>query len=285
MHAAQNPGYFTWMPELPEVENVTRSLLQIGLQGQEFREVKLRAKALRTPLKRTLIRSLPGERVLGIHRRAKFILFDTERFTLVNHLGMTGSWRVLQKGEAFGKHDHAVFVFRSGLELVYNDPRRFGLLEMVDREQTFEHPWLRSLGIEPFDDIFDGEFLFKASRHVKAPIKNFIMDQRRLVGVGNIYASEALFLSGVKPSRPAGRLKTEEARRLAFAIRDVLKRAIDSGGSTIRDYRNSHGESGRFQDLFQVYGRAGELCVRCKTPIRSKFFAGRNTFWCMKCQH
>jgi formamidopyrimidine-DNA glycosylase len=272
------------MPELPEVENVTRSLLQIGLRGQEFREVKLRAKSLRTPLRRTLIQNLPGEKLLGIQRRAKFILFSTERFSLVNHLGMTGSWRVRRNGEELGKHDHVIFAFRSGLELVYNDPRRFGLLEMVDRAQTFKHPWLKSLGVEPFDDVFDGEFLFKASRHVKAPIKNFIMDQRRLVGVGNIYASEALFLSGIKPSRPAGRLKLEEAVSLASAIRDILKRAIESGGSTIRDYRNSHGESGRFQDLFQVYGRTDEPCVNCKSPIRSKFLAGRNTYWCVKCQ-
>lgn len=272
------------MPELPEVENVTRSLLQIGLAGQEFRDVKLRAKALRTPLKKRLVQSLPGEKLLGIQRRAKFILFETDHFALVNHLGMTGSWRVRQKGEELGKHDHVVFAFRSGLEIVYNDPRRFGLLEMVSREKTFKHPWLKSLGVEPLDDAFDDEFLFKASRRVKAPIKNFIMDQRRLVGVGNIYASEALFLSGIKPSRPAGRMKQDEALRLTAAIRDILKRAIESGGSTIRDYRNSHGESGSFQKLFQVYDRAGEPCVRCQTPIRSKFLAGRNTYWCAKCQ-
>lgn len=272
------------MPELPEVENVKRSLEQVGVVGRRFVGVELHAKTLRTPLKKKMNQDLKGQQIVGLKRRAKFIIFETDDFILLNHLGMTGSWRVRDSEQPKLKHDHVILNFDAGFELVYNDPRRFGLLELMPKAKMPTHPWLKSLGLEPFDDNFTGEFLFQISRGIKAPIKNFIMDQRRLVGVGNIYASEALFRSQIRPSRAAGKVKKEEAHRLADSIRRILQQAIDSGGSTIRDYRNTHGETGGFQNLFQVYDRKDKPCFVCHDSIRAKFLAGRNTYWCHKCQ-
>lgn len=272
------------MPELPEVENVRLSLEGLGAKGQQFSAVKLMSPSLRTPLKKHLIQKLPGQKILGLRRRAKFLLFDTEEFCIVNHLGMTGSWRQLGNSEELIKHDHVVFEFKSGLKLVFNDPRRFGLMEMVDKENTDRHGWLKNLGPEPLLDPFNAEYLFKVTRKLQSPIKNLIMDQKKVVGVGNIYASEALFLSKIKPTKPSGKISFKEAEKLVETIRHVLNKAIAAGGSTIRDYKNSNGQSGNFQNSFSVYGRDGELCVKCKASIRSKFIGGRNTYWCPKCQ-
>jgi formamidopyrimidine-DNA glycosylase len=271
------------MPELPEVENVRLSLEGLGTQGQRFSKVDLRAPKLRTPLAKNLKIKLPGESIIGLTRRAKFLLFETEKYFVVSHLGMTGSWRPREGAELI-KHDHVVFRFHSGFELVFNDPRRFGLLELVEKSKIGRHAWLKNLGPEPFDDSFTGQYLFESTRGLSAPIKNVIMDQKRVVGVGNIYASEALFLAKIKPSRPAGKITKREANDLVSTIRTVLTKAIKAGGSTIRDYRNSNGESGQFQDQFVVYGRSGEPCVTCSVPLKSKFIGQRNTFWCSKCQ-
>lgn len=270
------------MPELPEVENVKLSLRSLGATGQTFSAVELRRPNLRTPLRRDLAKKLPGQTVMAIERRAKFLLFQTEDFQILSHLGMTGSWRPVKAGEALEKHDHVVFNFKSGMKLVFNDPRRFGLLELSAK--SAKNRWLDGLGPEPFSEEFSGRNLFEQTRGIKAPIKNFIMDQKRVVGVGNIYASEALFQAKIRPSRPASRLKAAEADLLVESIRRVLQAAIAAGGSTIRDYRNSNGESGSFQAQFSVYGRAGERCVSCGSPVKAKMFAGRNTFWCAKCQ-
>lgn len=270
------------MPELPEVENVKLSLEGLGLMGQVFERVDLRRANLRTPLKKDLSKKLPGQAVKRIERRAKFLLFETDDYLLINHLGMTGSWRVVVSDDELQTHDHVVLRFRSGLQLVYNDPRRFGILEMGARAASSK--WLGHLGLEPLASEFTADFLFEGTRKSKTPLKSFIMDQRRVVGVGNIYASEALFRAGVKPTRLAGKLSRTEAERLVLSIREVLQEAIAAGGSTIRDYRNSNGESGSFQQRFKVYDRAGDTCVVCGGSVKSKFIAGRNTFWCAKCQ-
>lgn len=272
------------MPELPEVENVKLSLEGLGAQGQQFATVKLFSPSLRTPLRKHLSQKLPGQKIINVRRRAKFLLFETEEFCIVNHLGMTGSWRPLDANAEMIKHDHVLFEFKSGLKLVFNDPRRFGLLEMVPLAKTEQHAWLKNLGPEPLLEPFDADYLFAATRKLKSPIKNVIMDQKKVVGVGNIYASEALFLAGIKPTLLAGRLKREQAEKLVATIRSVLTKAISAGGSTIRDYKNTNGESGKFQNEFSVYGRDGESCVSCKTSIRAKFIGGRNTYWCPKCQ-
>jgi formamidopyrimidine-DNA glycosylase len=272
------------MPELPEVENVRLSLESQGSVGQKFLRVELLRKNLRTPLRSELVRNLPGQKVTGIVRRAKFLLFQTEKYILLNHLGMTGSWRIVDHDVKPEKHDHVVLHFESGLKFVYNDPRRFGILELVPKKELATNRWLRHLGVEPLSDEFTQESLFSGTRKRKAPIKGFLMDQKNVVGVGNIYASEALFKAGVAPLKSAGRLNRSEAEKLVVCIREILNSAIQEGGSTISTYRNSRGESGNFQARFSVYDRKAEPCLKCAAPIRARVIAGRNTFWCSKCQ-
>lgn len=272
------------MPELPEVENVKRSLESLGASGQRFVEVKLLSPKLRTPLKALIGRKLPGQSIVAVRRRAKFLLFETEDFCLLNHLGMTGSWRPSNSKNKHLKHDHVILKFASGLNLVFNDPRRFGLLELIEKKRVGSHTWLKNLGPEPLTEEFSGEYLYKITRKLKSPIKNVIMDQKRVVGVGNIYASEALFAAKIRPTRPAGKINRCEAELLVTEIKTVLMRAIAAGGSTIRDYKNTNGQSGRFQNHFSVYGRGKKACRLCNTSIRSKFIGQRNTFWCPQCQ-
>jgi len=272
------------MPELPEVENVKLSLQSQGTVGQRFAKVELLRKNLRTPLKVDLIRELPGQTVLAITRRAKFLLFETDDFILLNHLGMTGSWCIENGDFVRRKHDHVILHFESGMQFVYNDPRRFGFLEMFPKNKLGSNRWLKNLGVEPLSEQFTDEMLFTSTRKRKGPIKGFLMDQKNVVGVGNIYASEALYMARVTPLRPAGRLKKNEAERLVACIREILSAAIEAGGSTISDYRNSKGEVGSFQDRFAVYDRKAQPCPNCGAAIRSRVIAGRNTFWCAKCQ-
>jgi formamidopyrimidine-DNA glycosylase len=272
------------MPELPEVENVKLSLERQGLSGQVFSNVELRRPDLRTPLSPVLRSRLPGQRILRLERRAKYLLLHTEDYTLLSHLGMSGSWRFVDAEGELQKHDHVILGFESGKKLVFNDPRRFGIFEMIRHERLKSSRWLKHLGPEPLSRQFSVESLFIKTRGRKAPIKAFLMDQRHVVGVGNIYASEALFSAGIRPSRPAGRITRDEAGRLVRSIRAILGRAIRAGGSTIRNYRNSVGEKGRFQTRFLVYDRAGEPCVVCRGSLKAKVIAGRSTFWCQTCQ-
>ncbi len=272
------------MPELPEVEIVKEGLKRLGSLGSPIVRVHLLRSSLRTPLKKELKTRLPGQSFLQIRRRAKYILFETENYTLLSHLGMTGSWR--KDGPTFEpeKHDHVVIELENKLKLVFNDPRRFGVLELFAKNRLTTNRWLSHLGPEPLEEQFTAEYLFERTRRRKGPIKNFIMDQRQVVGVGNIYASEALFSAGVKPTRQAGKLTRVEAEKLVASVQRILRKAIAAGGSTIRDYRNSEGKLGEFQAQFAVYDRSSKPCTVCGQAIRSRFLGGRNTFWCGKCQ-
>ena len=273
------------MPELPEVENVKLSLHRQGAIGQVFAKVQVQRQGLRTPFAKDLSRRLKGERILKLERRAKFLLFETEHYILLSHLGMTGSWRTDSgKKLKLTKHDHVVLHFTSQLQLIFNDPRRFGLLELVKKTELHTNKWLKHLGLEPLEDEFTPERLFIYTRRRKTSIKSLLMDQKVLVGVGNIYASEALYRAAIRPTRAAGKITRAEAAKLVLSIRQVLQRAILAGGSTISDYRNSEGKDGAFQNEFLVYDRSGKPCVHCGTKIRSNLIAGRNTFWCPKCQ-
>jgi len=270
------------MPELPEVENVKRSLTSQGYVGQRFSKVELLRGDLRVPFPRDIGKRLKGQSLTAIHRRAKYLLFETEKYFVLSHLGMTGSWRSFDQLE---KHDHIILHFVSGYKLVFNDPRRFGLLDMISKPDLAKSRWLKHLGVEPLAEEFSGEYVFTKTRKLKAPIKAWLMDQRRVVGVGNIYASEALFAAKIKPTRPAGKITRAEADLLVQEIRRILEEAIRLGGSTIRDYRNSEGAQGNFQSRFVVYDREGQPCVRGDGGvIRAKMIAGRNTYWCPKCQ-
>ena len=270
------------MPELPEVETTMRALTR-RLVDRRFVLVEQRRADLRFTLPQDLPARLTGRRLDGFARRAKFIeLMLDDGQTLLLHLGMSG--RLLFDGEAAGPHEHLTFHFDDGTILRFVDPRRFGMLDLWPTADLAQHKWLKHLGLEPLADSFDGPALLArlAGRHVA--LKVAIMDQRHVVGVGNIYASESLFRAGLSPRRLAASVGPERARRLAAAIREVLLEAIDAGGSSLRDYVQSNGELGNFQRMFRVYDRTSLPCPSCATPIRRLVQAGRATFYCGKCQ-
>jgi formamidopyrimidine-DNA glycosylase len=273
------------MPELPEVETVRRSL-EMALPERSFVDIQVREPRLRFTVDEERLHELILKRkVTNLTRRAKYIIVHfTGDSCLILHLGMTGQLLILSAAQPLDKHDHVIFTLDNGLQLRFRDPRRFGAIAAVEAANLQEHALLNHLGIEPLSDDFTSEYLFKRSRKSKKPVKNFIMDQQVLVGVGNIYASEALFLAGIYPMRAAGRISLTRWQRLHTTIQQVLQEALALGGTTIDDFRNSDGSSGYFQQKLRAYGRKGEPCVNCQTPIRTEVLAGRSTFYCPKCQ-
>lgn len=270
------------MPELPEVETTMRALAR-RLEDRRFVAVEQRRADLRFTLPQDLPGRLVGRRPVGFARRAKFIqaMLD-DGTTLLLHLGMSG--RLVFDGEPAGRHEHLTFHFDDGTVLRFVDPRRFGMLDLWPTARLAEHKWLAGLGLEPLGNAFDGPALLARLAGSHVALKVAIMDQRRVVGVGNIYASESLFRAGLSPRRLAASVGPGRAQRLAAAIRAVLLDAIDAGGSSLRDYVQSNGELGNFQRMFKVYDRAGLPCPACGTPIRRFVQAGRATFHCPRCQ-
>ena len=242
----------------------------------------VRDRRLRWPVEKGLERKLRGSTLQAITRRAKYLQLEFSSGTVLLHLGMSGHLRVVPPETAVQKHDHVDIVFDNGHCLRFNDPRRFGSLHFTKAPET--HPLIAPLGPEPLDAEFDGDYLFRASRKRKLAVKLFIMNSHIVVGVGNIYASEALFLAGIRPGRAAGRVTRVEYARLAQAIKDVLKRAIEKGGTTLRDFTKPDGTDGYFRIELDVYGRAGEPCHRCGNPIRQRAMGQRATYWCSNCQ-
>ncbi len=273
------------MPELPEVETVRRSLA-LALPKRRVVAIEVREPRLRTLVDEERLKDLILRRkVVKLSRRAKYIVVHFAGSScLILHLGMTGQLLILSTGQPLDKHDHVIFALDNGQELRFRDPRRFGIVVAVEEEKLGEHETLRHLGVEPLTDAFTPDYLFRRSRKSKKPVKNFIMDQQVVVGVGNIYASEALFLAGIHPWREAGRISLGRYQKLQATIQQVLEEAIALGGTTIDDFRNSDGTSGYFQQKLRVYGRTGAPCVNCQTLIRSQVLAGRSTFYCRKCQ-
>ena len=274
------------MPELPEVE-VSRLGIAPHIEGQRIVAAILRAPRLRHELPQTLAETLAGRRIDAIRRRGKYLLIDCESRHgggwLILHLGMSGSLRFVPVGTPPQKHDHVDLVFASTV-LRLRDPRRFGTLVWHPGPNVEQHPLLAVLGIEPLSTIFDGDWLYAATRGRRGPIKPFIMDSHRIVGVGNIYAAESLFRAGIAPTRPAGKISRERCQRLAAAIRATLTEAIAAGGSSVRDYVHSDGGAGSFQLSCAVYGRAEEPCPACGHSIAMLRQAGRTTFHCPRCQ-
>lgn len=273
------------MPELPEVEVVRRGL-QSRILGMPVRRADLRAPRLRWPVPADLDARLRGREPLAVDRRGKYLLVRFCDGTLIVHLGMSGSLRFLAQPPAPGRHDHVDLVFDAGV-LRYHDPRRFGaILWHPDANgDIMAHPLLARLGVEPFSEGFDGGLLHRATRGRRVAIKQLLLAGTVVVGVGNIYASECLFRAGIRPSTPASRLGRERCDRLATAVRETLADAIARGGSTLRDFVASDGSTGYFQlDCF-VYGRAGQPCRRCGTPVRMQMSQQRATYWCPRCQH
>ena len=246
-------------------------------------DVLVRERRLRWPIAPHLESTLRGQTVRGIERRAKYILIRFDSGTLILHLGMSGSLRLVKNGTPPKAHDHWDIRVDSGWVLRFHDPRRFGSLHWTDADPKL-HPLLAKLAPEPLSPAFDGEYLHRATRKRSVAIKHFIMNSRVVVGVGNIYASEALFRARVSPRRAARRLTRQEAKVLALSIKEVLAEAIKIGGTTLRDYVNADGAPGYFRQKLFVYERAGEACRVCKAPVRQFVQGQRSTYWCSTCQ-
>lgn len=269
------------MPELPEVETTLRGVSPHVL-GRRVQEVIVRDKRLRWPVPDT-IHEMAGCRIETGTRRAKYLLFGTAKGTLMLHLGMSGSLRVLPAEVPWRKHDHVVLTFDSGPQLRLHDPRRFGAALWIQGD-PLQHALLKDLGPEPLGDDFTAAHLREFSKNRSTAIKQVIMDAQVVVGVGNIYASEALFMSGIDPRRPAGKITRPRLEKLVAAIRKVLAASIEAGGTTLRDFVNEKGEPGYFAQTLRVYGREGEPCRTCKAPVRRIVQAARSTFFCPRCQ-
>lgn len=270
------------MPELPEVETTRRGIAPL-LEGRRVLAVDVREPRLRWPVSPMLARDLPGQPIEGVSRRAKFLLLATPVGHLIMHLGMSGSLRVVSNNVPPEKHDHLDLVMEDGRCLRLRDPRRFGAALWTTGD-PLQHPLLESLGPEPLEHAFNAEWLHDHARRRRVAVKSFIMDSRIVAGVGNIYASEALFIAGIHPARAAGRISRNRYARLVDAVRRVLEDAITAGGTTLRDFVDTDGNPGYFARKLRVYGRNGGPCESCGTPVRSRVIGQRSTFYCPRCQ-
>jgi formamidopyrimidine-DNA glycosylase len=272
------------LPELPEVENVRRDLESL-ITGRRIERVEVRlARIIRTPPDpRVFEAMLAGQRIEGVGRRGKYLLISIPPYTLVSHLRMEGQYRVAHAGEPEAPHTHVVFHFDDGDELRYRDVRQFGTMDLIPPGGEWPKG-LVHLGPEPLDPAFDAAALYRRIHHRTAPVKAVLLDQTCIAGLGNIYVDEALFLAGIHPLTPAARVTSRQTTVLLDAIRDVLTRAIEAGGSTVRSYVNGYGRHGGFQMELNVYAREGEPCRRCGTVIEKIRVAGRGTHVCRQCQ-
>lgn len=270
------------MPELPEVETTCRGIAP-HVVGHTVAAVEVRQPRLRWPVPAELARRLPGQAICAVERRAKYLLLRAETGTVILHLGMSGSLRVLMEPLPPGPHDHVDIAFREGHRLRLTDPRRFGAVLWTEDDPT-GHPLLTALGPEPLSEALTGRYLFDRSRGRRTAVKAFLMDAHTVVGVGNIYANEALFRAGIHPARAAGAIAAPRYDRLAAAIRAVLTEAIAAGGTTLRDFLDSSGRPGYFAQRLAVYGRTGEPCPTCGAPIRERRIGQRSSFFCGRCQ-
>lgn len=270
------------MPELPEVET-TRRALAGTLEGRRIRRLVVREPRLRQPVPARLPQRLAGTRIETLERRAKYLLMRTEAGSALIHLGMSGSLRITDPAIAPEPHDHYDLILGDSLCVRYRDPRRFGLLLWAGARPE-GHPLLRDIGPEPFSDDFTGEYLYTVSRARSGPVKSLLMDSHVVAGVGNIYASEALFRAAIHPRRPARRIGLARYTALATAVKAVLIEAIEAGGTTLRDFYSGTGTAGYFRIQLDVYDREGEPCPRCQAPIRRLVIAQRASFFCPHCQ-
>ena len=270
------------MPELPEVES-TRRGLEREVLGCTIVNVTVRDRRLRWPVPPELPRELAGRRIRDVRRRAKYLLIDVGHGTALVHLGMSGSLRLLESRTAPRPHDHVDVILDDGRCIRYHDPRRFGCWLWIESEPE-RHRLLAHLGPEPLGPEFDGARLHRRLRGRTAPIKNLLMDARIVAGVGNIYANEALFIAGIDPRRAGGRVARRRIDRLVCAVRQVLRGAVEAGGTTLRDYARADGAEGEFASRLNAYGRDGEPCPRCAAPIARTTLGQRTTWFCRRCQ-
>jgi len=274
------------MPELPEVETARRGIAP-HVEGQTVSEVVIRQRQLRWPISAALAKDWPGMKIAQVRRRAKYLLLQSQTdifsATAIMHLGMSGSLRIVAGTKPPDKHDHVDVVLESGKALRFTDPRRFGAL-LWTRRDPLKHKLIANLGPEPLAEGFDGEHLYRRSRGRRGAVKNFIMDNHIVVGVGNIYASESLFRAGIHPKRAAGRVSAARYAQLAEHIRDVLGEAIQAGGTTLRDFVDGSGKPGYFRQELKVYDREGEACERCQSTIKRSVIGQRASYFCSHCQ-
>lgn len=274
------------MPELPEVETTRRGITP-HIEGRVLRQVDVRDGRLRWPVPEGLDELLEGRKLQAVERRGKYLLMRFSTGHLLLHLGMSGSLRIVDghtpDAEQIGKHDHVDLVFSGGVILRYTDPRRFGSLLWTDKPVA-EHDLIQHLGPEPLEEDFTSNYLYQRSRKKKQAIKTFIMDSQVVVGVGNIYANEALFRSGIRPTRAAGSVSRAKYERLVADIKTVLAQAIAQGGTTLKDFVGGDGKPGYFKQELLAYGRGGEPCVECGKPMKEIKLGQRATVYCTRCQ-
>jgi formamidopyrimidine-DNA glycosylase len=270
------------MPELPEVETTRRGIEPL-VANKIVDRVVIHNAALRWPVPSTLPVTLPGQTLHAVGRRSKYLLFNFDHGTLIVHLGMSGHLRVTLYDQDHRKHDHVEIGFRGGPVLRYNDSRRFGAMLWTE-EPPLQHERLAALGPEPFSPGFNSAHLYRLSRGRKVAVKQFLMDANVVVGVGNIYASESLFRAGIAPAKQAGKVSKNAFDRLVSSVQTILAEAIAAGGTTIRDFSDSQGRPGYFKQDLRVYGRAGEECIACGSPIKQIRLGQRSTFYCVDCQ-
>ncbi|MCK4842315.1 MAG: bifunctional DNA-formamidopyrimidine glycosylase/DNA-(apurinic or apyrimidinic site) lyase [Methylococcales bacterium] len=271
------------MPELPEVETTCRGISP-HIINKTIADVIVRQPQLRWLIPDNLKQAVSGLMIKNVSRRAKYCLLTSHQSaTVIIHLGMSGSLRIVNTEQAAGKHDHVDFIFTDGTVLRFNDTRRFGAV-LLTLEPITQHKLISSLGPEPLSDQFTGEHLYQLSKNRKATVKSFIMDGHNVVGVGNIYASESLFMAGILPTRQAGKISLKRYQKLVDCIKNVLQQAIDQGGTTLRDFVNEQGKPGYFQQSLAVYGRKDEECVQCSAPIQQLKIAQRASYFCSQCQ-
>lgn len=270
------------MPELPEVETTCRGIEPI-ISGAKIQSVIVRNHSLRWPVPENISTTLSGQSILDINRRAKYILLSLTKGTLIIHLGMSGRLHILDHNTPHAKHDHVDIVLTNGKLIRFNDARRFGSIHWTTSDAN-EHRLLAHLGIEPLDEQFDASFLLNAAKGRKTNIKQFLMDHHIVVGIGNIYACETLFLAKVSPTRAASSITPLEAAKIVSFSKATLEKAILNGGTTLKDFKKADGKPGYFQNELMVYGRHGEKCYSCNTTIAKITQNQRSTFYCESCQ-
>lgn len=271
------------MPELPEVET-TRCGIAPYIEQKCFKAVNIRQAQLRWPVPDLLTTILPDLKLEKVERRAKFLLLRTRQGTLLIHLGMSGNLRICSLQDTVAKHDHVDFIFADDIVLRYNDQRKFGAILWWAGDIN-QHPLLEKLGPEPLCNEFNAEYLFLKAKKRNLAVKSLIMDSHIVVGVGNIYANESLFMAGIRPDRAAGSVSQLEYEKIVIAIKTILAQAIEKGGTTLRDFLNAQGKPGYFQQSLNVYGRANQNCKSCNQPIQLIRLGQRSTFFCINCQY
>lgn len=268
------------MPELPEVETTLRAIKKF--QGQNLINIKVHNRNLRWTVSKDLEKNSKNQKLIDLYRRAKYIIFELENTYLLLHLGMSGSLRILKSEDNyFLKHDHIEFIFDNE-KIIYNDPRRFGSLHIA--KDINNHKLISGLGPEPLSKNFNGEYLLDCCKRSKTNIKSLIMNQKNVVGIGNIYASESLYLSRVNPQKESQELDFEECKRIVSSSKKVLNEAIKVGGTTLKDFYSADGSAGYFKIKLNVYGRDGQPCRKCKKDIKKINLNQRATYFCSKCQ-